>query len=93
MKLVTFAGPPSAGKTSAILKMVDHLLPMGLKIGVVKFDALTTSDDPRFQQGENGFFSSLQGQPLAAPVTMAAAPARAALSNWFSLLSTFAFFT
>jgi Ni2+-binding GTPase involved in maturation of urease and hydrogenase len=50
MKLVTFAGPPSAGKTSAILKMVDHLLPMGLKIGVVKFDALTTSDDQRFRQ-------------------------------------------
>ncbi|HSQ42080.1 MAG TPA: GTP-binding protein [Fibrobacteraceae bacterium] len=50
MKLVTFAGPPSAGKTSVILKMVEQLRPQGLRIGVIKFDALLTSDQKRYQQ-------------------------------------------
>ncbi|MFM2482399.1 GTP-binding protein [Celerinatantimonas sp. YJH-8] len=44
MKLVTFAGPPSAGKTSVIIKTLEHLK-SELKIGVIKFDALSTSDD------------------------------------------------
>jgi Ni2+-binding GTPase involved in maturation of urease and hydrogenase len=45
MKLITIAGPPSTGKTSVILKTVSHLKSEGVKIGIVKFDALSTSDD------------------------------------------------
>lgn len=43
MKLATFAGPPSSGKTSAILGALSHLRGR-LKVGVVKFDALVTGD-------------------------------------------------
>lgn len=43
MKLVTFAGPPSAGKTSVIIKIIEHLQAQ-MNIGVIKFDALSTSD-------------------------------------------------
>lgn len=49
MKLVTFAGPPSAGKTSVILKTLAQL-PSQLKVGVIKFDALSTQDDQRYRQ-------------------------------------------
>ncbi|MGA1863169.1 hypothetical protein OWM07_09810 [Deferribacter thermophilus] len=45
MKLITISGPPSSGKTSVILKCIDELLQKGVKIGVVKFDCLTTDDD------------------------------------------------
>lgn len=50
MKLVTFAGPPSAGKTSVILKTISHLTNKQIRIGIVKFDALTTSDHLRYQE-------------------------------------------
>lgn len=45
MKLITISGPPSSGKTSVILKSIDELLQRGVKVGVVKFDCLTTDDD------------------------------------------------
>ena len=45
MRLITFAGPPSVGKTSVILRTADLLQRQGLEIGVVKFDALATEDD------------------------------------------------
>ncbi|MFT8394928.1 GTP-binding protein [Propionibacterium sp.] len=44
MRFVTVAGPPSAGKTSVILATIDHLRSKGLKVGVIKFDCLSTSD-------------------------------------------------
>jgi Ni2+-binding GTPase involved in maturation of urease and hydrogenase len=50
MKLVTFAGPPSAGKTSVILKTIDHLKKNSIRIGIVKFDALSTTDHLLYQQ-------------------------------------------
>ncbi|MBP2134041.1 Ni2+-binding GTPase involved in maturation of urease and hydrogenase [Methanomicrobium sp. W14] len=51
MKLVTVAGPPSSGKTSVIIKTISALgLPEG-KVGVVKFDSLTSFDHIRY--GEN----------------------------------------
>ena len=40
MRLITVAGPPSVGKTSVILKTVEHLKKEGKKIGIIKFDAL-----------------------------------------------------
>ncbi len=45
MRLITVAGPPSVGKTSVILRAAERLRAAGLRLGVVKFDALSTSDD------------------------------------------------
>lgn len=50
MRFVTVSGPPSAGKTAVILKTVEHLQRQGLKIGVVKFDCLSTDDDELFRK-------------------------------------------
>ncbi len=45
MQLVTFAGPPSSGKTSVILRTLDILKNQERSVGVVKFDCLSTEDD------------------------------------------------
>ncbi len=45
MNLITVSGPPSSGKTSIIIKTIDALKQRGLRVGVVKFDCLTTDDD------------------------------------------------
>jgi Ni2+-binding GTPase involved in maturation of urease and hydrogenase len=45
MRVVTVAGPPSVGKTSVVIKTIKSLTAGGTKVGVVKFDALSTSDD------------------------------------------------
>lgn len=45
MKLITVSGPPSSGKTSIIVKAIDELHNRGYKVGVVKFDCLSTDDD------------------------------------------------
>lgn len=50
MKMVTVAGPPSCGKTSVILRTVKPLVRQGLKVGVVKFDCLTSDDHLRYKQ-------------------------------------------
>lgn len=52
MRLITVAGPPSSGKTSVILRLADVLREKNLKIGVVKFDCLTSFDRGRYT--ENG---------------------------------------
>lgn len=49
MKLVTVSGPPSSGKTAVILKTISHLQEKGLKVGVIKFDCLSTSDHHLYQ--------------------------------------------
>jgi Ni2+-binding GTPase involved in maturation of urease and hydrogenase len=45
MRIVTVAGPPSVGKTSVVLRTAEALAGRAGKIGVVKFDSLSTSDD------------------------------------------------
>ncbi len=51
MKLITVSGPPSSGKTSVILKLIDALHEAGVgKIGVVKFDCLTSFDQHRYAE-------------------------------------------
>lgn len=45
MKLLIISGPPSSGKTSVILKMIEALSADGHRAGVVKFDCLYTDDD------------------------------------------------
>ena len=50
MKFVTFSGPPSSGKTSVILKVIDCLKNIESKFGVIKFDCLTTYDDVLYKK-------------------------------------------
>ena len=63
MKLITVAGPPSSGKTSVILKLIEALDIGREEIGVVKFDCLTSFDNLRYEeQGihvETGFSGKL----------------------------------
>ncbi len=59
MKLITVAGPPSSGKTSVIIKLIECMdMPKG-SIGVVKFDCLTSFDNLRYNEAnipiETGF--------------------------------------
>jgi Ni2+-binding GTPase involved in maturation of urease and hydrogenase len=50
MQLITVAGSPSVGKTSVILRVCELLQLKGLKVGVAKFDSLSTSDDELYAQ-------------------------------------------
>jgi Ni2+-binding GTPase involved in maturation of urease and hydrogenase len=50
MKLITFAGPPSSGKTSVILKLLETLQLEPGSVGVVKFDCLTSFDYLRYEE-------------------------------------------
>ncbi|EGW37549.1 GTP-binding protein [Desulfosporosinus sp. OT] len=50
MKLVTVSGPPSSGKTSVILKAIECLKQESYKIGVIKFDCLTTFDNILYEK-------------------------------------------
>lgn len=49
-RLVTVAGPPTSGKTSVLRHALRHLCAQGRKIGVAKFDCLTTSDAQAFRE-------------------------------------------
>lgn len=48
MRLINVAGPPSSGKTSLILRLAEQLPPW--KIGVAKFDCLTTNDQEIYEK-------------------------------------------
>ena len=50
MQLITVSGPPSSGKTSVMANVIRVLQREGLRVGVVKFDCLTTDDDKLYQQ-------------------------------------------
>ena len=50
VKLITVAGPPSCGKTSVILRTIEPMIAKGVKIGVIKFDCLTSEDHNRYSQ-------------------------------------------
>jgi Ni2+-binding GTPase involved in maturation of urease and hydrogenase len=45
MRFLTVSGPPSSGKTSVILRVIEALQGQQKKIGVVKYDCLMTDDD------------------------------------------------
>ncbi len=49
MRFVTVSGPPSTGKTSVLLGAIEELQRQGLKVGVVKFDCLSTADDKIYE--------------------------------------------
>lgn len=50
MKCITVAGPPSSGKTSVLLKVAGILAARGERLGVVKFDCLSSRDREAFAQ-------------------------------------------
>ncbi len=50
MNFITVAGPPSSGKTSVIIQLAACLNEKNIKIGVVKFDCLTSFDQLRYQE-------------------------------------------
>lgn len=62
MKLITFSGPPSSGKTSVILKMIRIYLDKGTKVGVVKFDCLQSNDDKLYARLNVPVLLGLSGQ-------------------------------
>jgi Ni2+-binding GTPase involved in maturation of urease and hydrogenase len=47
MKMLTVAGPPSSGKTSVILRLAECF---EQRVGVVKFDCLTSFDKARYDE-------------------------------------------
>jgi len=50
VKLVTLAGPPSSGKTAVSLKAIATLAAEGMRVGVVKFDSLSTRDQELYEK-------------------------------------------
>lgn len=50
MKMVTIAGPPSAGKTSVILCLAEAMNLQREGLGVVKFDCLNSFDHLRYEE-------------------------------------------
>jgi len=50
MQLITVAGPPSSGKTSVILRLIEAIGMEDHEIGVVKFDCLTSFDNLRYEE-------------------------------------------
>ncbi|MBI5132674.1 MAG: hypothetical protein HZA66_24815 [Rhodopseudomonas palustris] len=50
MRVTTVAGPPSVGKTSVVVKTATRFAAQGHKVGIVKFDSLSTTDDRVYQQ-------------------------------------------
>lgn len=50
MKLITISGPPSSGKTSVILKTIEHLKKDDENVGVIKFDCLSSYDNILYEK-------------------------------------------
>ncbi|WP_455717372.1 GTP-binding protein [Anaerosporobacter sp.] len=50
MKIITISGPPSSGKTATIVKTIECLRNEGKKVGVVKFDCLTSFDNLIYEE-------------------------------------------
>jgi len=50
MQCITVAGPPSSGKTSVLLRVSGILAGRGERLGVVKFDCLSSRDREAFEQ-------------------------------------------
>ncbi|MCL2226464.1 MAG: hypothetical protein FWB97_02400 [Oscillospiraceae bacterium] len=49
MKIITIAGPPSSGKTAVITHLAENL---DGRLGVIKFDCLTTFDKARYDEAK-----------------------------------------
>ncbi|GAF04013.1 GTP-binding protein [Saccharicrinis fermentans] len=49
-KLITIAGPPSSGKTSVIIKMIESQPGFKNHCGVIKFDCISSLDEEQYQR-------------------------------------------
>ena len=61
MKLITVAGPPSSGKTAVTLKAITALQQEGVRVGVVKFDSLSTQDQVLYEKQGVAVTTGLSG--------------------------------
>ncbi len=61
MKLVTVCGPPSVGKTAVIVKTLSALADQERRVGVVKFDCLSTDDDAVYERAKIPVKKGLSG--------------------------------
>lgn len=61
MRLATVAGPPSCGKTSVILRVAEALAAGGEKVGVIKFDCLSSDDQKRYERAGIAVKTGLAG--------------------------------
>ena len=61
MNLVTVSGPPSTGKTSVILKIIEALKENDISVGVAKFDCLYTDDDLLYEKAGVPVIKGLSG--------------------------------
>ena len=59
--MITVSGPPSSGKTSVILRIAQRYQEDGLKVGVAKFDCLTTDDDALYARKGIPVLAGLSG--------------------------------
>ena len=50
MQLLTVSGPPSSGKTSVILHLAREYQARGKKVGVVKYDCISTEDHRLYEE-------------------------------------------
>lgn len=50
MQLATISGPPSSGKTSILIHMVEACREQGKSAGVIKLDCLATDDDVLYKK-------------------------------------------
>lgn len=48
IQLITIAGPPSSGKTSVIIKMIESIPEFSTRCGVIKFDCLSALDEQQY---------------------------------------------
>ncbi len=49
-KLITIAGPPSSGKTSVIIKMLESIPGLKQQCGVIKFDCISSLDEEMYSK-------------------------------------------
>lgn len=61
IQLITVAGPPSSGKTSVLINTIKLLQNDGVKIGVIKFDCLSTDDHLRYEEAGIAVKKGLSG--------------------------------
>jgi Ni2+-binding GTPase involved in maturation of urease and hydrogenase len=50
VKLITIAGPPSSGKTSVIIKMIESVSGLKDNCGVIKFDCISSLDEEQYKK-------------------------------------------
>jgi Ni2+-binding GTPase involved in maturation of urease and hydrogenase len=61
VKFVTCCGPPSVGKTSVLVKTIASLRAADIRVGVAKFDCLSTNDDQRYAAVGVPVYKALSG--------------------------------